>query len=73
MAKAKQAVKARVLVDGKYGQVNEVIELEQDEVNEAVSSGQVDTNEAAVAYALKLLKPAGWVEGYPYQPKKAEA
>lgn len=71
MAKAKQAVKARVLVDGEYGLVNQVIELEQGQVDAAVSSGQVDTAEAAVAYALKLIKPADWVEGYPYPKKDA--
>jgi hypothetical protein len=53
MAKAKQAVKARVLVDGRFGRINEVIELEQSEVDEAVKSGEVDTSPDAVAYAEK--------------------
>lgn len=51
MAKAKQAVKARVIVDGRFGRINEVIELDQSEIDEAVKSGEVDTSPDAVAYA----------------------
>lgn len=54
MSKAKQTVKARVLVDGRFGLVNEVIELEQSEIDEAVKSGEVDASKDAVSYAESL-------------------
>ena len=46
--------KARVLVDGVYGLVDEVIEIPADGLATAEASGQVDTHPDAVAYAESL-------------------
>lgn len=58
MATAKKqttnTVKARVLVDGTFGRINQVIEILADQVEQAEQSGQVDTNPDAVAYAESL-------------------
>lgn len=57
MATKKQTpstVKGRVLVDGTWGKVNQVIEILADQVEQAERSGQVDTHPDAVAYAESL-------------------
>ena len=56
MATKKQtgATKVRVLVDGEFGKVDDVPELEGDELTQALASGQVDADPAAVAYAESL-------------------
>lgn len=54
--KPQASVKARVLMDGAYGQVNDVIEIQAAEVQQAEASGQVDAHPDAVAYA-EGLKP----------------
>ena len=55
MAKEK-TVKARVLVEGAFGKVNDVITVPEDEA--AAAGGQIDTDPGAVAYAEKLAKAA---------------
>ena len=57
MATKKQTtstVKGRVLMDGTWGKVNQVIEIPADQVEQAEQSGQVDTHPDAVAYAESL-------------------
>lgn len=49
-----QLVKGRVLVDGTWGRVNQVIDILPDMVESAEASGQVDTHPDAVAYAESL-------------------
>lgn len=49
-----EVTKARVLVDGGYGHVNDVVEIPADQVAAAEASGQVDTHPEAVAYAESL-------------------
>jgi archaellum component FlaG (FlaF/FlaG flagellin family) len=46
----------RVLVNGNYGHVDQVVELSSDELASAIASGQVDQNKDAVAYAKSLAK-----------------
>lgn len=48
---AAETVKARVLVDGAYGKVNDVVEVT---AAEAESSGELDAHPDAVAYAESL-------------------
>ena len=43
-------VKARVLVDGAFGKVNDVVEVDQ----EVAHGGELDTSPEAVAYAESL-------------------
>lgn len=50
--KAVKLIKGRVLVDGYYGQPDDVVSLPTAEMVQAEASGQVDANPAAVAYAL---------------------
>lgn len=52
--KPQASVKARVLMDGAYGRVDDVIEIPAAEVRQAEASGQVDTHPDAVAYAESL-------------------
>lgn len=52
--KPQPSVKARVLMDGAYGRVDDVIEIPAAEVRQAEASGQVDTHPDAVAYAESL-------------------
>ena len=57
MATKKQTpatVKGRVLMDGPWGKVDQVIEIPATDVEQALQSGQVDTDPAAVAYAQSL-------------------
>ncbi|MGO4379691.1 hypothetical protein AB4Z19_15555 [Pseudoduganella sp. RAF19] len=61
MAKPKNAqpgtkVRARVLVDGAFGKVNDVVEVDAEQLDSL--TGVVDADEAAVAYAESLAKPA---------------
>jgi hypothetical protein len=49
-----QTVKGRVLMDGTWGRVNQVIDILPSMVEEAEQSGQVDTHPDAVAYAESL-------------------
>jgi hypothetical protein len=53
-----EPVKGRVLRDGEYGKVNDVVTLTDAEAKRARKSGDVDTADAAVAYA-ESLKAAG--------------
>lgn len=48
---AAETVKARVLVDGAYGKVNDVVEVP---AAEAEASGELDAHPDAVAYAESL-------------------
>lgn len=48
---APATVKARVLVDGLYGKVDDVVELSSEE---AAASSEVDAHPDAVAYAESL-------------------
>lgn len=50
-------VSVRVLSDGPYGRVNDVVELDAADVVAAKEHGYVDDNEAAVAYARSLTAP----------------
>lgn len=58
MATAKKqaptTVKGRVLMDGTWGVVNQVIDILPEMVEQAEKSGQVDTHPDAVAYAESL-------------------
>lgn len=56
MATKKQtgATKVRVLVDGAFGKVDDVPELDGEALAQALASGQVDADPAAVAYAESL-------------------
>lgn len=47
-------VKARVLVTGQYGEINDLVSLPADVAKTAEESGQIDTSKAAVAYAAIL-------------------
>lgn len=49
-----KTVKARVLLDGSLGKVNEVIEVASDQVKALEAEGQIDSSKAAVAYATSL-------------------
>lgn len=49
-----QTVKGRVLMDGTWGRVNQVIDILPSMAEEAEQSGQVDTHPDAVAYAESL-------------------
>ena len=49
-----KTVRARVLVDGPAGKINDVVELPADEAKVRERAGEVDTDKAAVAYALSL-------------------
>ncbi|PQA78694.1 hypothetical protein [Rhodoferax sp. TS-BS-61-7] len=49
-----KTVKARVLVDGTLGKINQVIDVPQENVKTLESEGQIDTSKAAVTYALSL-------------------
>jgi len=53
MAKAKEStkVKARVLVSGQYGEVDDVVEVAAEEAD---ASADLDANPDAVAYAESL-------------------
>ena len=51
-------VKARILVGGPHGRVNQVAEIEQAEAELLQGGGQVDTHPAAVAYAESLIAAA---------------
>lgn len=48
------ATKVRVLVEGAFGQPDDVIELEGEALAQAIASGQVDAHPEAVAYAESL-------------------
>jgi hypothetical protein len=48
-------VKARVLVDGAFGKVNDVAELDAAVAEQAQKDGAVDTHPEAVAYAESLI------------------
>lgn len=52
--KPQASVKARVLMDGLYGRVDDVVEIPAAELQQAEASGQVDTHPDAVAYAESL-------------------
>lgn len=52
-----EPVEARVLVDGAYGKVDDVVEIPAESVDAAVGTGEVDIHPDAVAYA-KTLKAA---------------
>lgn len=54
--KPQTSIKARVLMDGLYGKVDDVIEIPAAELQQAEASGQVDTHPDAVAYAEGLKK-----------------
>lgn len=58
MAKKEQPadgkVKARVIVAGLFGKMNEVVELDKDAAEAAKASGDIDTHPDAVAYAESL-------------------
>ena len=56
MATKKQAgaTKVRVLVNGPFGEPDDVRELDGEALEQALASGQVDANPAAVAYAESL-------------------
>lgn len=49
-----KTVKARVLVTGQYGEVNELVSLPADVAKSAEEHGQIDTSKAAVAYAASM-------------------
>jgi len=51
---AAAATKVRVLVDGAFGKVDDVPELDGEALAQALASGQVDADPAAVAYAESL-------------------
>ena len=53
-ARAPVLVPVRVLVDGAYGAVNDVVHIAADLVSTAEASGEVDSHPAAVAYAHSL-------------------
>lgn len=56
MATKKQtgATKVRVLVNGPFGEPDDVRELDGETLEQALASGQVDANPEAVAYAESL-------------------
>ena len=49
-----KAVKARVLVAGEYGLVNDLVELPPGAAKQAEAAGLIDSDKAAVAYAASL-------------------
>lgn len=49
-----KAVKARVLVSGEYGRINDLVELPAGAAKHAEAAGLIDTDKAAVAYAAGL-------------------
>ena len=53
MAKEK-LVKARVLLDGRFGKCNEVIELPDIEIAAGVKAGELDSHTDSVKYAESL-------------------
>lgn len=48
-------VAARVLVDGRFGRCNEVVEVSAVDAEAGVQDGQLDTHPDAVAYARSLV------------------
>ena len=52
--KQSSPVKGRVLVDGAWGHINQVIDISPEMVEQAEKSGQVDLSAEAVAYAESL-------------------
>jgi hypothetical protein len=54
-AAAAGMVRARVLIDGHYGKVNDVVEVPE---AEAAGSGDLDPHPDAVAYAESIAAPA---------------
>lgn len=51
---ADEPVEARVLVDGAYGKINDVVEIPAESIDSAVAAGEIDTHPDAVAYAKTL-------------------
>lgn len=49
-----KAIKARVLVAGEYGQVNDLVELPPGAAKQAEAAGLIDTDKGAVTYAAGL-------------------
>ena len=49
-----KAIKARVLVAGEYGRVNDLVELPPGAAKHAEAAGLIDSEKAAVAYAASL-------------------
>lgn len=49
-----ETVKARVLVTGAFGVINDLVELTPDLLKQAEQTGQVDPHPDAVAYAASL-------------------
>lgn len=54
MAATDKKIKVRVIYAGKFGAVNDVVELDPKDVEAAKASGEVDADPAAVAYAESL-------------------
>lgn len=52
--KPQASVKARVLMDGLYGRVDDVVEIPAAELQQAEASGQIDAHPDAVSYAESL-------------------
>lgn len=50
-------VKARVLVDGDHGKINDIVSLTPEQAEAAVAAGWADTSPAAVAYAKENPNP----------------
>lgn len=55
---AERTKKARVLVDGAYGKVNQVVELTDAQAKAGEAAGQVDSHPDAVKYAESLAPKA---------------
>lgn len=53
-ALAHELTKARVLVTGVFGAIDDVVELQSDLLAQGVLSGQLDKHPDAVAYAASL-------------------
>ncbi|WP_275760832.1 hypothetical protein [Ralstonia pseudosolanacearum] len=51
-AAAQKRVRARVLVDGRFGSINDVVEIDAEEL--AGADGELCAHPASVAYALSL-------------------
>jgi hypothetical protein len=47
-------VKARVIFEGTFGRMNDVVELDKDIAEAAQAAGDVDTHPESVAYAESL-------------------
>lgn len=54
--RAQKTVQVRLLCDGPYGKVNQVVSLASDVAKSAESAGIADSSKAAVAYALTLVQ-----------------